>query len=221
MSSTGASEAVNATRMELLNTRRKVKLAQHGHSLLKEKMDALIIEFYQAIDEAKRSRQEAYAILEEAYRELAEAKLAVGARRMREIALAAPEAVSLHPSVYNIMGVKVPILHLEVHEENNIFYGFETTSPALDGAVAKFRKAIESVITMAERFATLQKLAYEINRTKRRVNALSHIVIPRLESTAQFIELTLQEQERENFTKLKHIKGKLEKEAQEPTSSAH
>ncbi len=213
MSTSGSTEGVNATRMELLNTRKKVKLAQHGYSLLKEKMDALIIEFYEAIDDAKTSRQEAFETLKEAYESLAKAKFAVGERRIKEIAMSSPEAVEIEPDLLNIMGVKVPVLNLKINEKHSLFYSITTTSASLDSTVSKFQDAIKAIVKMAEKFATLQKLAYEINRTKRRVNALNHIVIPHLESIAQYIELTLQEIERENFTKLKHIKSKLEKEA--------
>jgi V/A-type H+-transporting ATPase subunit D len=89
------------------------------------------------------------------------------------------------------------------------FYGAEFTSIALDDSVEAFREYLYSVVNLAEKIATLQKLAYEISNTNRRVNALNHIVIPRLKNTAQFIDLALEEEDREQFSRMKFIKKKL------------
>ena len=121
----------------------------------------------------------------------------------------------------NIMGVKVPLLNVkEIESKSAAYYGLLTTSVKLDEAVNSFRESLTHIITLAEKMATLKKLAAEISTTKRRVNALNYIVSPRLKFTASFIELSLEEQERETFTRLKHIKQKLEARKGEITEGA-
>ena len=107
------------------------------------------------------------------------------------------------------MGVKVPRLSLIKKESNKPFYGSEFTSITLDNSIIKFREYTYAVIILAEKVATLQKLAYEIASTRRRVNALNHIIIPRLRNTAAFVDLSLEEEARDDFVRMKFIKKKL------------
>lgn len=221
MSQTDKIEGVAATRMKLLELRGKAKLAQHGHDLLKEKMDALIIEFYDVLEEVREAQSEASDVLEQAHQKLRIAALQVGTATLRNLGHIAPETIRLKTSTRNIMGVKAPKLDIVERKLDYPFYDAETTTLAFDIAVKSFRESISSVVKLAEKVATLQKLAYEINSTKRRVNALNHIIIPRLNNTVRFIALTLEEDERETFGRLKFIKNKIEMAKKEKEGVAH
>lgn len=203
-------EGIAPTRMQLLELKNKVSLASHGHDLLKEKMDALIIEFYNVLEEVKASRSESEEVLDRAHSQLQLASLKLGLSHLRELGLSAPTTLSLNASTKSIMGVKTPKLSLERKKVSYPFYPAENTSVALDDTITAFRDYLYSVVNLAEKIATLQKLAYEISSTKRRVNALNHIIIPRLVKTAKFIDLALEEEDREQFSRMKFIKKKLE-----------
>ena len=209
MSSSDILEGVNPNRMELLELRKRALLAKHGYSILKEKMDALIIEFYTAISETKEAQKQALSALAKSHRSLAQAMLQMSPMELESIAEFSTRTIEIHPTSINIMGVKVAKLNMKVIEANPATYSIYSTTPALEDAIIANREAVKSLINYAEKMATLQRLAIEINETKRRVNALNHTIIPRLENTANYIMLVLQEQERENFTRLKHIKKKM------------
>lgn len=208
-------EGIAPTRMQLLELKNKAALATHGHDLLKEKMDALIIEFYNVLEEVKSSQSESEEVLERAHTQLQRASLKLGMTKLKEIGFSAPETLSLHATTRSIMGVKTPKLSLNRKEINVPFYGAENTSIVLDDSVVAFRDYLYSVVNLAEKISTLQKLAYEISGTKRRVNALNHIIIPRLVNTARFIDLALEEEDREQFARMKFIKAKLEDPGEE------
>lgn len=203
-------EGIAPTRMQLLELKNKAALATHGHDLLKEKMDALIIEFYNVLEEVKSSQSESEEVLERAHTQLQRASLKLGMTKLKEIGFSAPETLSLAATTRSIMGVKTPKLSLNRKVVNVPFYGAENTSIVLDDSIVAFRDYLYSVVNLAEKIATLQKLAYEISGTKRRVNALNHIIIPRLVNTARFIDLALEEEDREQFSRMKFIKAKLE-----------
>jgi len=126
--------------------------------------------------------------------------------------LGVPYSIDLRTETKNIMGVRVPLLQLEQppQESPQLFYGFSDTSAKLDECVEAFRVVIERVIRLAEIQSALTRLAQEISDTKRRVNALNYILIPRLESFIAWINLMLTEREREEFVRLKKIKKRLE-----------
>ena len=207
---------VKATRMELLNTRAKIKLAQKGHDLLKEKMDALVIELYAIKDEVYEAKKQLERELEIAYSSLTKAEMILGPDRIRDLAQYAPPVLEIATQTMSIMGVKSPkfiITNLQ-KEGDELFYGLTSSSAQLDRAIVYFRKALETLMTIAEKMTLLERIAFEINKTKRRVNALNYILIPKLKATAVFIASTLEEQERETFTRLKRVKALLESKKQ-------
>ncbi len=208
-------EGIAPTRMQLLELKKKATLATHGHDLLKEKMDALIIEFYNVLEDVKEAQSESEGVLEQAHSQLQLASLRMGMSMLTEIGFSAPQTLSLIASTRSIMGVKTPKLALKRKKLSKPFYGAEFTSITLDDSVIAFRDYLYSVVNLAEKIATLQKLAYEISSTKRRVNALNHIIIPRLTNTAQFIDLALEEEDRDTFSRMKFIKQKLTDEVVE------
>ncbi|MDR0900313.1 MAG: V-type ATP synthase subunit D [Methanobrevibacter sp.] len=209
-------EGINPTRMELLNLRNREKLAVKGHSLLKEKRDALIMEFFDILDRVKGSRENVENILKEAYENLTSAQVIMGDLAVQKSALSVKESVDVSIDSRSIMGVVVPVVESKIDSRTLVDrgYSFSDTSVKLDEAAKKFEEAISLVIELGEIEKTIYLLAAEIEATKRRVNALEHIMIPKFENTVKSIEMRLQEMERENFVQLKMIKSSIESESE-------
>ena len=201
-------EGVNPTRMELLKLKDREKLAVKGHGLLKEKRNALIMEFFNILERVKGSREEVEKKLAEAFEDLTTAQIIMGDLAVKKAAVSVKESVKVDIDSRSVMGVVVPILEAETAERNMVQrgYGFVDTSAKLDEAARKFEESITLILELAEIEKTIVLLAEEIESTKRRVNALEHIIIPRVENTVKYIEMRLEEMERENFVRLKMIK---------------
>lgn len=205
-------EGINATRMTLLEFKTRLNLAQKGHDLLREKMDALVMEFFGILEEVKKTREEVFTEFTKAFAALSEAKMRLGPLKLRDVALGVPYNIELTTETKNIMGVRVPQLQMaeQPHDTDQLFYGLTDTSTKLDECVNAFQVVIGRIIRLAEIQSALTRLAQEITNTKRRVNALSYILIPRLQSFIAWINLMLGEREREEFVRLKKIKKRLE-----------
>ena len=203
---------VKPTRMELLKLRRRVKLADKGHRLLKEKRDALISEFMVVIKEYKDARKRVEESLKVAFYNLLMAEVLLGSRDLEQISRITLRDIDVDFMTKNIMAVSVPIMKVDnlirrVHERG---YGFLSTNAKLDDAAKNFEESILSVVKLAEVEESVRKIAEEVEKTKRRVNALEYIVIPRLKATIKHIEMRMEEIERESFLRLKKIKASLE-----------
>ena len=207
-------EGINPTRMELLKLKDREKLAVKGHSLLKEKRNALIMEFFNILERVKGSREGVETTLQEAYKDLTAAQIVMGDLAVKKSAMSVKESVNVEIDSRSVMGVVVPLIESEIGQKNMIErgYGFLETSVKLDEAANKFEESIKLIIELAEIEKTIMLLASEIESTKRRVNALEHIIIPKLENTVKYIEMRLEEMERENFVRLKMIKKTMEME---------
>ena len=205
-------EGVNPTRMELLKLKDREKLAVKGHVLLKEKSNALIMEFFNILERVKGSRDEVEKKMAEAFEDLTTAQIVMGDLAVKKAAVSVKESVKVDIDSRSVMGVVVPILEAETAERNMVQrgYGFVDTSAKLDEAARKFEESITLILELAEIEKTIILLAAEIEATKRRVNALEHIIIPRVENTVKYIEMRLEEMERENFVRLKMIKKAME-----------
>lgn len=205
-------ENTNPTRMELLNIRKRTKLAQKGHRLLKEKRDALIMEFFDMVGTAREARAELNANVQAAFSALVAAQSAMGRMEVQGTGLSVRQNASLQTGTRNIMGVVVPQLDYRSEERGLLErgYGLTATSAAFDDAVGAFQQALGKTIKIAETEASLSLLAGEIQKTKRRVNALEYSMIPKLLNTEKYIDMRLAEMERENFFRLKTIKRKME-----------
>ena len=201
-------EGVNPTRMELLKLKDREKLAVKGHGLLKEKRNALIMEFFNILERVKGSRENVEKKLAEAFEDLTAAQISMGDLAVKKAAMSVTESVKVDIDSRSVMGVVVPLIDSETSKRTIVErgYGFMETSAKLDEAAGNFEEAIKLILELAEIEKTIILLAAEIESTKRRVNALEHIIIPRLENTVKYIEMRLEEMERENFVRLKMIK---------------
>ena len=207
-------EGVSPTRMELLRLRRREQLAVKGHDLLREKRDALIAEFLDVVGEVRDARMVAEEKLKEAFEYLIIAQAGLGVEEVRQLSLMTAREIPMDFSMRSIMGVNVPIIELpedlsrEVTERG---YGLMDSSSAVDSCAKRFEEALAKIIKLAELEEAVRNLAGEVEKTKRRVNALEYVMIPRLKTTRKYIQMRLEEMERENFTRLKKIKAILER----------
>lgn len=206
--------SVKPTRMELLKIRKKIELAKKGHKLLKEKRDALFNEFYKAMKPAQEMRQIVETELAKAFDALAIAMAQLGRVSVAENALAASrnDHVLIEISEKNLMGAIIPILESGEIARNLSERGYSLigTSSSLDETAALFESVLEKIVSLAEKESLLERLSFEINRTKRKVNSLEKVTIPRLEETKKYIKQRLEERERETFFTLKKVKEKKE-----------
>jgi V/A-type H+/Na+-transporting ATPase subunit D len=201
---------IKPTRSELLEIKKKIKLSQAGYKILKMKRDGLILEFFKILEEAKEIRQRVNRDYETAMTKIAVAKAADGAIAVKSAAF----ALKTHPEIQlrskNVMGLVVPEIEAtslrSTSDERG--YGVIGTSTYIDEAANAFEDLTETIIKAAEIETTMKRLLDEIEKTKRRVNALEYKVIPELKESAAFIQLRLEEMERENIFRLKRIKQK-------------
>lgn len=215
-------DGINPTRMELLSLKNRTKLAVKGHGLLKEKRDALIKEFFDILDRVKGVREAAERSLKEANEALLEAQIAMGDLAVRKASLSVKESIDVDIKSRSVMGVSVPVTNVKMEERSIIDrgYSFSDTTIQLDETAKKFEESIKFLIELGEVEKTIFLLAEEIEATKRRVNALEHIMIPRFENTEKYIDMRLQEMERENFVRLKMIRSTIEKKDNEAKEAA-
>ena len=204
-----SSSDVKPTRMELIETKRKIKLSKSGYKLLKMKRDGLIMEFFELLPKVKDLRSQLSVLYSDAMEKLAIAVAADGKTALESAANCLNKAPEVELSSKNIMGVVVPSVEVTAVEKSleDRGYGLIGTSIRVDEAVHAFEKLSEMIILAAEGETTMKKLLDEIESTKRRVNALEFKVIPNLEEVAKYISFRLEELERESIFGLKRIKG--------------
>lgn len=203
---------VNPTRMELLNLKQKKVLADKGYKLLKNKQDALIMNFFEKVKELRLLQKKVSDGVSTAFESLSLAQALDGVSNVKTAAFNYPASFDLNVSTQNIMGVKVQKIDLKEIDQEIEHIG---SSNQLIDAQVKFKNVTANIIKFAELQDTLQKLAEDIKKTKRRLNSLEYIKIPALISTYDYIKMYLGEQERENFFRLKTIKKQMEENEEE------
>ena len=203
---------VSPTRMELLKLRRRVTLAQKGHDLLKEKMDALVMELFEALGRIYDARSKAFDQLSKAFRSLSVCFACMGTLETKQASREVRRELQIEVSTRFVMGIAVPVVEFGEIERNALERGYSlhTTSALLDEASREFERALKLLIEVAELEESARALARELEKTKRRVNALEYILIPRLREALKFVLMRLDEMEREYFFRLKRIKAVLE-----------
>ena len=207
---------VNPTRMELSKLKKKLVSAQRGHKLLKDKRDELMRQFMIMIKENRQLRTEVEAAIAEADRYMAVAG-SVMQREALETALMLPkQEVELEVGEKNVMSVYIPVFSPKYRtaDSNDIYsYGTAFTSTDLDGAVSALSDIFPKMIRLAEVEKACQLMADEIEKTRRRVNALEHIMIPDYQETIKFITMKLSENERSTTTSLMKVKDMVLKQS--------
>jgi len=200
---------VKPTRMELIETKRKIKLSKSGYKLLKMKRDGLIMEFFELLPKVKDLRSQLSELYKDAMDKLSIAVAADGKTALESAANCLNKAPEVKLSSKNIMGVVVPAVDVTPVEKSleDRGYGLIGTSIRVDEAVHSFEKLSEMIILAAEGETTMKKILDEIESTKRRVNALEFKVIPNLEEISKYISFRLEELERESIFGLKRIKN--------------
>jgi len=202
---------IHPTRMELLTLRKRRKIAERGRDLLREKLDALMIEFFQFVREITNLRAKAQEQLAKAYANFVDAQMAMGYMKLEQTSIGVEDRFSIDPKSRNVIGVIVPYLQVNVKPLDGFPYNVYDTSIKLDVATISMAEAIKLIAELSSAEAALMKLAQAIAATKRRVNSLEYIVIPRMVGTIRYIEMHLEEAEREDFFRLKRIKGRMAK----------
>ncbi len=198
-------ENVKATRAELIKLKARIKLAKSGHKLLKKKRDGLIMEFFQMLKQSKTIRKELDAAYHTSLSRINIARVLEGDLRVTSTALAVRENPAVQLATKNIIGVQVPKITGQGTKTELEFFNSVSISEAAEG----YESLIDKIIIAAEIETSIRKLLVEIEKTKRRVNALEFEVIPRLDRAKNHITLRLDEMERENFYRLKMSKQKL------------
>jgi len=197
--------AVNPNRMELLRLKKRLFLARRGHNLLKDKQEELMKRFLSLIEESKRLREEVEEKLGVAYGNFLSARGVMPGEVLEEALLRPKKKVAVKTEVVPVMNLRLPRLELE-EEGETLCYGLAGTSGDLDVSLSLFSEALPAMIKLAEIEKWIELMAEEIERTRRRVNALEYILIPNLEETIRSIGMKLSERERGNLTRLMKVK---------------
>ncbi|HPD97308.1 MAG TPA: V-type ATP synthase subunit D [Synergistales bacterium] len=197
--------SVNPNRMELSRLKIRQKVAKRGHKLLKDKQDALIKAFLEKAKNLKELREKVEKELEECYRSFLLARAQTFPAMLEQALMITGSGLSISMSNKNIMSVIVPVFEVQ-QGEATLNYGLGTTTGNLDVALEKFSRLLPEMVSMAAEEKALRLMAVEIERTRRRVNALEHVLIPSFQETIRYITMKLDEQERANLSRLMRIK---------------
>jgi V/A-type H+-transporting ATPase subunit D len=201
---------VKPTRSQLIELKKRITLSKKGYKLLKMKRDGLIMEFFKMLEDAKKIRASVGENYAKGQQAIHIAEAVEGAMPIRSAAQALVKSPTIQTGKKNVMGVVVPTISGESVRTPLLErgYGIIGTSPRIDEAATRYEALVETIIKAAEVETSIKKMLDEIEKTKRRVNALEFKVIPELEQARDFIRLRLEEMERENVFRLKKIKSK-------------
>jgi V/A-type H+-transporting ATPase subunit D len=192
--------------MQLLRLRRRLVLAKRGHKLLKDKQEELMRRFLGLVHHVRSLRAEAEAELARAHRAFVSARLEMDASAMDAALAYSRRLVDVRADREQVMNLKIPKFRIEFPEQAELGYGYLETTADLDRALALYAAVLPKLVRLAETEKAVQLIATELEKTRRRVNALEHILIPSLEETIRFISDRLSELERANATQLMKVK---------------
>jgi V/A-type H+-transporting ATPase subunit D len=196
----------NPNRMQLLRLRRRLVLAKRGHKLLKDKQEELMRRFLGIVHRARDLRAEVEAELAQAHRAFISARLEMDGSAMEAALAFSRRLVGLKADREQVMNLKVPKFAVEFPADAELGYGYLDTTGDLDRALEMYAALLPKLMTLAELEKSVQLIAAELEKTRRRVNALEHILVPSLEETIRFIAGRLSELERATATRLMKIK---------------
>lgn len=201
---------VNPTRMELTRLKKQLSTATRGHKLLKDKQDELMRRFIQLIKKNDQLRSEMEEALTLAMQDFALANAMLNEKFIDELLAVPKEKVTVDVIEKDIMSVKVPVMNFQHQSDlgaDPLEYGFLNSNEELDQSVARFTQILPQLLELTEIEKTCQKMAIEIEKTRRRVNALEYMTIPQLEETIYFIQMKLEENERSEVTRMIKVKN--------------
>ena len=202
----------NPTRMELTRLKGKLKTAQRGHKLLKDKRDELMKQFLDTVREVRALRTRVEEELMRVHGSFTVASALMSGQAMEQALMYPKQSVELDMTFQNIMSVNVPVYHYKTRTDDtgDIFpYGFANTSGELDAAVEALGDVFQSMLKLAEIEKTAQLLAEEIEKTRRRVNALEYVMIPQTQEAIRYISMKLDETDRATTTRLMKVKDMM------------
>lgn len=211
-----ASTQVNPTRMELTRLKKKLVTATRGHKLLKDKRDELMRQFLDLVRENKELREKVEKGIEKANKNFVLARASMSEEALYTALLAPKQDISIDVDTKNVMSVDIPVFDVKTRtpDKNDIFsYGFAFTSSDLDDAVFSLSEILPDMLRLAEIEKSCQLMAAEIEKTRRRVNALEHVMIPDTQEKIKYITMKLDENERSTQTRLMKVKDMMLKEA--------
>ena len=211
-----ANITVNPTRMELTRLKKKLKTSQRGHKLLKDKRDELMKQFLETVREVKALRAEVEKDLMQAHGAFTLASALMSSEAIEQALIYPKQSVELTMSFQNIMSVNVPIydFHTKTQSSADISpYGFAGTTGELDSAVEALQQVFEKMLKLAQIEKSAQLMAEEIEKTRRRVNALEYVVIPDTQEAIRYITMKLDENDRSTTTRLMKVKDMILRQA--------
>ena len=212
------SAPINPTRMELTRLKGRLKTATRGHKLLKDKRDELMKQFLEIVRRNRELRQKVEAGLERANAAFTVAAALMSPEMLEQALLYPKQSVELDMTSKNIMSVNVPVysFHTRNEDPTEIYpYGFAQTSGELDAALEALSQVFQDMLELAQVEKTMQLLAADIEKTRRRVNALEYVMIPQFQEKIRYISMKLDENERGNITRLMKVKEMVLQDAHE------
>ena len=211
------STTINPTRMELTRLKGRLRTAQRGHKLLKDKRDELMKQFMEVVRRNRQLRAKVEQGLKEANAAFTVAAAIMGPEMLEQALLRPRRRVSLEVGSKNIMSVNTPVytFHTEGGEDTLLPYGFAQTSGELDAALEKMQAVFADMLELAQVEKTMQLLAQDIEKTRRRVNALEYVMIPEMEKNIKYISMKLEENDRATKVRLMKVKDMVLKDAHE------
>ncbi|MCR5543265.1 MAG: V-type ATP synthase subunit D [Eubacterium sp.] len=211
-----ATQNIIPTRMELTRLKKKLNTAVKGHRLLKDKRDELMREFLELVKVNMELREKVEKGIDKANKDFVLAKAGMSEQTLRTALMAPKQEVSLVQDKKNVMSVDIPVFDFKTKspDENDIYsYGFAFTSGDLDGAVDSLSAVFPDMLKLAEVEKSCQLMAAEIEKTRRRVNALEHVIIPETQESIKYITMKLDENERSTQVRLMKVKSMMLEEA--------
>ncbi len=205
---------VNPTRMELTNLKRRLAVAVRGHKLLKDKRDEMVRQFILLIRRNKEIRERLELELNAALKEFAVARAIMPANELEEAIFYPSRKIAIEVGTQNVMSVVVPTIKIaedSTGDSSELPYAFATTSAQLDGAIETISGVLPLMLELAQIEKTCDRLADEIEKTRRRVNALEYVMIPEMHETIRYIAMKLDENERGSLTRLMKVKDMMVK----------
>lgn len=209
---------VNPTRMELTRLKKRLITARRGHKLLKDKRDELMRQFLETVRETKKLRRDVESRITSANQHMSVARSLMQNEALAVAMMHHKQEIQISVTERNVMGVRVPVFDTQsrTDKETDIFsYGFAFTSSDLDEAILALSGILPDMIRLAELEKSCQLMSSEIEKTRRRVNALEHFMIPRYEETIRYITMKLSENERGSITRLMKVKDMIIKKSLE------